>query len=346
MAGLFNAAEGRRPAFFEMYAQERLIPMLRPAVKHVIAVFAERNVRLLPIHNNADDIITLGLCVLEGHYLRKHAATFAENFYGLQRTSAFGRVGMTLTLWQRICALMWTVLLPAAKEKLDRSYTNQVEAANASGWQNTNQVPGNNTQLATNSTWASIQSRLLPLFVQWYPVAHALFEGTVFIYRLRYMFEHSPYFSPFLHAQGQVVQRLSPQDMLRNSHSSLREQLQWKIRNSEMGPLMRAFQAAQQIVKLGLDSFKYMLLASVFGFRFLDWWYSSETSESIKPKVIAVPPPAFAQWRTPVGFNCLRIGPFVDYATNREPMHQLPPQDLYFAIPASLLILNSTNAAQ
>jgi len=172
MAGLFNAAEGRRPAFFEMYAQERLIPMLRPAVKHVIAVFAERNVRLLPIHNNADDIITLGLCVLEGHYLRKHAATFAENFYGLQRTSAFGRVGMTLTLWQRICALMWTVLLPAAKEKLDRSYTNQVEAANASGWQNTNQVPGNNTQLATNSTWASIQSRLLPLFVQWYPVAH------------------------------------------------------------------------------------------------------------------------------------------------------------------------------
>ena len=73
-------------------------------------VLAERNPRLLlSLHNHADKVITGGLVVLEGYFLRKHGATFAENFYGLQRAPGFGAPGGNLTLRQQLSGVLFAV---------------------------------------------------------------------------------------------------------------------------------------------------------------------------------------------------------------------------------------------
>ncbi len=52
------------------------------------------------------------------------------------------------------------------------------------------------------------------VFHRYYRYFHAIYEGTLFIYQIRYLFSLSQYFSPFLHLTGQKVQRMSAEDMV------------------------------------------------------------------------------------------------------------------------------------
>jgi len=332
----------RRPAFFEMYAQERLVPMLRPAIKHVIAVrphclsfstapffsdecaacghlsqvLAERNPRLLWLHNAADNVLTGGFVMLEGYFLRKHGATFAENFYGLQRAPSFGGSGAgKLTLRQQLSSVLCMVLLPHWKEKLDDWYNEELEASDSTSWRyHARQAAaraaeaegageeGEGHEVGLGGVQlAQLKEKLRGWLVRLYPVLHAVFEAVVLLYRLRYMFDYGNHFHPFLHAQGLVVQRMSMHDQL--AQPSFRDQLQRRVRENEMGLGMRLLQTSQKAAQMGLDSIKYMLLMSVFGFRFMDWWYSSDTNAAVRPKMQLVPAPKAAPPPHPDGIQ-------------------------------------------
>jgi len=170
------------------------------------------------------------------------------------------------------------------KNKLDEWYKSRESAA--SMWVQ------HSTQAEAVETSNVGRLRHLVKSVASYPAFHSMFEALMLIYRVGYMFEHVAYFSPFLHAQQLVVQRMSMMDILQQNKTSFREQLQRKIAKNDMGLLMKLLKTGRNLVHLGLDSIKYFLLASVFSFRFLDWWYSSDTSAAIRPKVLVVPPPS------------------------------------------------------
>src|SRR4051812_14427592 len=78
----FNNTDPTRPSFFEMLAQQEMVPVLRPAVTylfdvtndicHFILIFqvlAQRSSRLSILSRFADEVFSIGLLVLENHYL-------------------------------------------------------------------------------------------------------------------------------------------------------------------------------------------------------------------------------------------------------------------------------------
>lgn len=64
-------ADPYRPSFFELVAQEQLSHLLKPAVRYVLTVLAQRNPRyLLRIVNRFDEIYALLMLAVDQHYLR------------------------------------------------------------------------------------------------------------------------------------------------------------------------------------------------------------------------------------------------------------------------------------
>lgn len=75
-----------KPSLFELVAQEQLRDLLQPALKYVLVIFAQSYPRyLLRIVNRHEEFYAFIMFFVERHYLRKHNASFAENFYGLKR---------------------------------------------------------------------------------------------------------------------------------------------------------------------------------------------------------------------------------------------------------------------
>lgn len=65
------ATDPFRPSFFELIAQEQLSDLLKPAIRYVLTVLAQRNPRyLLRVVNRFDEIYTLLMLAVERHYLR------------------------------------------------------------------------------------------------------------------------------------------------------------------------------------------------------------------------------------------------------------------------------------
>lgn len=65
------AADPFRPSFFELMAQEQLASLLKPAVRYVITVLAQRYPRyLLRIVNRFDELYALIMLAVNRHYLR------------------------------------------------------------------------------------------------------------------------------------------------------------------------------------------------------------------------------------------------------------------------------------
>src|SRR5690349_17027219 len=55
---------------------------------------------------------------------------------------------------------------------------------------------------------------LLRAFTLGYPFINAVYEGSIFIYQLLYLYDYTSYFSPFHHLQGLTLKRLSVQEMV------------------------------------------------------------------------------------------------------------------------------------
>ena len=112
----FGSGAQSRPSFFEMVAQQDMMPRLQPALKHVLLVrhtlsptttvpelfqvIVQRHPELEWLISWSDEIFYAGLLWLESHFLRHYGtqlwcsisyrldSSFAENFYGLKRIRA------------------------------------------------------------------------------------------------------------------------------------------------------------------------------------------------------------------------------------------------------------------
>ncbi|QRW19188.1 ankyrin repeats [Rhizoctonia solani] len=84
--GDITGLDPNRPSLLELIAQEQLRDTLQPAIKYILAVFAQQYPRyLIRLVNRFEEFYSILMLIVERHYLKVHGASFAENFYGLKR---------------------------------------------------------------------------------------------------------------------------------------------------------------------------------------------------------------------------------------------------------------------
>lgn len=113
------------PTLFELSMANNLASSLRPAFDYVINVFANRGHEwALYANTKKSELFALLVFGVERHYLDEYESSFAENFYGLKRTTSNGQ---RLTKMNKISSLLEVVLLPYLRSK---SHERQIRSVN------------------------------------------------------------------------------------------------------------------------------------------------------------------------------------------------------------------------
>ncbi|MEE6469702.1 hypothetical protein FKM82_008731 [Ascaphus truei] len=187
-----------RPSIFEVVAQESLMAAVRPALHHVIKVFAESNpVRYGTLWRWFDELYTLLDLLLQQHYLSWASSSFSENFYGLKRVAlgTSGR-GQRLARHEYWRSLLLLVLVPYLRVKLEKLVSRLREEADYS------------IQHPT-----SFCKKFDKVILAAYPFAKFAWEGWFLFYQLRYILGNARHHSPLLGLAGVQLARLTVEDL-------------------------------------------------------------------------------------------------------------------------------------
>ncbi|GAM23075.1 hypothetical protein SAMD00019534_062500, partial [Acytostelium subglobosum LB1] len=331
----FNNGDPNRPSFFEMFAQHQMMPSFKPALKYIFTVLSQRNPRLSVIVKYHDEFFYSLLLLLEYHYLKYYEASFSENFYNLKRSIKVSKTGdpLLLRLWDpskaalseqstasaprsnentvkqlnkqsllsimskapkdkeskpitmrdKRMSILFLVFLPYLKAKLDELYKRESDPINTLGL------------LDNEASQHPFIKTLRKLFLKVYPVISATYEASFFIYQLLYLYEYTDFYTPFLHFQRIVLKRLTHQDIENhaNAVSARRNERIAYVRNWPY-----VFTPVVKVLDSILDYSKFILPASVFLFKSLEWWYSENRQSTPS---LPVPPPPSIPKRAPDG---------------------------------------------
>ncbi|GLC38299.1 hypothetical protein PLESTB_001750900 [Pleodorina starrii] len=173
--------------------------------------------------------------------------------------------------------------------------------------------------------------RLAGALVAAYPWMHAAMEGTTFAYHLSYLLGASSVHHPVLHALGVCVARTSSKDLMdaekakQGRRQALLQALSaalatatatataapgsgtapaaptaaWSVVAAATASARRAAASARYGLLRGLlaarwlaeDHARSALILAVFGFKALEWWYSTAEGSLARGKVLPPPPP-------------------------------------------------------
>ncbi|KAG1715968.1 hypothetical protein ID866_1192 [Astraeus odoratus] len=212
-----------KPSLFELVAQEQLRDLLQPALKYVLAVFAQRYPRyLIRIVNRHEEFYAMIMLFVERYYLLKYNASFAEKFYGLKRrrrawiptersTAAVGGIPAGEKLRNREIwrSLFFLVAVPYLRAKA-QDYYEQLGGGVASDLLeesgDSQRVQGHSDETLTGR-WNRAYKRLFP----W---ANTSFEVWLLAYNVAYLFERTPFYRPWLAWIGVDLRRLGAQDFV------------------------------------------------------------------------------------------------------------------------------------
>ncbi|TFK29232.1 hypothetical protein FA15DRAFT_664146 [Coprinopsis marcescibilis] len=287
-----------KPSLFELVAQEQLKDLLQPALKYVLAVFAHRYPRyLIRIVNRHEEFYALVMLIVERRYLMKHNASFSENFYGLKRRrrpyietdrtkAAIGQVpaGERLRsreIWQ---SLVFLVGIPYVRAKA-HDYFEELGGGVSSDVLEESM----DTRQVRFLTDQSLAGRSRRAFRKFYPWLNLTFEAWLLLWNVRYLFNRTSAYRPWLSWIGVDLRRLGVEDL--NAMASLAT----KSTSSEgLSSISRLKLLLRNSPKLLLDSLRLLLPTAIFFVKFLEWWYSPGSparSLSSAPVGPAIPPP-------------------------------------------------------
>ncbi|TPX42552.1 hypothetical protein SeLEV6574_g05535 [Synchytrium endobioticum] len=290
-----------RPSYFELVNQDKMTDMLRPALRYVLTVYAQRYPRyLLRMVNHHDELYALLMLIVENHYLREWGASFAENFYGLKRvparTAFRGRGALEgLSEYHIYSSLLFMVGLPYIKGKLDQCYEALSGGPGGHLFGNVFEDDEESTPQTPREFMPNFLKKAKQAFRTTYPYTDGVYNAVLFAYQLAYMFNRTDYFSPWLHLCRVQVRRMSPRDF--KAHAE-KEDLARKALSSALSsgsPRQLAKYIFTLTITRGFDFLKYLLPMSVFFFKFLEWWYHSgfhkqASAQPIPPPPDSVPP--------------------------------------------------------
>ncbi|KAG2272857.1 hypothetical protein Bca52824_067412 [Brassica carinata] len=263
--------DGTRPTFFEMAAAQQLPSSLRAALTY-------------PRHYE-DEFFASLMLILEGHSLRTTDASFAESLYGLKRKSVRLRLrlskGSGLEKRQRILSVVFLVVLPYFKSKLHGKYNKEREARlRESIW-------GEEDQGFDEADFFTGRK----VCTVCYPWMHASSEGLSFTYQLLYLLDATGFYSLGLQALGVQVCRATGQELMDTSSriSKIRNHERERLRGPPwLKTVQRALLSCSYAV---LDYAQTGLIAAVFIFKMMEWWYQSAEERLTAPTVYPPPPP-------------------------------------------------------
>ncbi|RHZ59980.1 hypothetical protein Glove_360g37 [Diversispora epigaea] len=303
MSNIGSGADIYRPSLFELIAQEKLREMIRPALRYILSVYAQRYPRyLLRIVNRYDELYTIMMLFIEKHYLKEWSASFAENFYGLKRSRLL-KIKLNLPeavpdkelrqlrdkdIWS---SLFFLVGLPYIKIKLDDLYEKVSGGAGARLLGEMFPIRDNFNEGHLQLNFKERARRLLrSLFRNFYPWVNAIYYGSILIFNIFYVYDKTPYYTPWLKLMGIRIQRMSAQDY--REHYIRMNQQRPSLNLQGMTRLQATRYLLSIILSRGFDFLKILLPMSIFFFKFLEWWYSSEFSKRASgDNDIEMPPP-------------------------------------------------------
>ncbi|KAH8118535.1 cyclin-dependent protein kinase inhibitor [Phellopilus nigrolimitatus] len=292
----FNDVGGdpSRPSLFELVAQEQLRDLLQPALKYVLSVFAQRYPRyLLRVVNRHEEFYALVMLIVERHYLRTHAASFAENFYGLKRRRrplyeterAKAAVGSSsgegkLREQDLRHSLFFLVAVPYLRAKAQDYFEALGGGVDPS-------LFDENTIRSTLDAEDSLISRLRAAYRKIYPWLNMSFEVWLMCYNLAYLFDRTAFYRPWLSWIGVDLRRLGPEDTASGLPAHSNDVSDPVIHTARPKLILRS-------PRLLLESLKILLPTAIFFVKFLEWWYSPSSparTVSAPPTGPPIPPP-------------------------------------------------------
>ncbi|CAG8536999.1 523_t:CDS:2 [Paraglomus brasilianum] len=300
MSDLGSSADIYRPTLFELISQEKMRDLLQPAVKYVLSIYAQRYPRyLLRIVNAHEEFYALIMFFVERHYLKEWGGSFAENFYGLKRIRSLRKGKVLLeeeTSHKELKklrdvdvsrSLIFLVGLPYVKAKLDDLYERLGGGIEA-------QLLGDDSDEEDyeDTSQMNRSDRLISYFKRgfkrWYPWINFLYHSSIWIFVVAYLAEKTRYHSPWLKLLGIEVRRMSLQDY--------QEYFKRKSRRQTPAPPSTWLEACRRSLIVGLagilNLLKIILPMSIFFYKFLEWWYSSDYAKRIAgDSTVNVPPP-------------------------------------------------------
>jgi peroxin-12 len=326
-----------RPSFFECIAADKLIQGLKPAFKYLLANVTNYLPSLNLLSEYNEEIFYTLLYCIESHYLSNYNSSFSENFYGLRRVklttnyslsmqrygnnstnssgateysnqllfninSKLGQYFANMRPRDRSFSLLYLIIFPYLKAKLDRKYNNLTQEIGEDGFENVNS--------AVNSRNMSLLTRC---FIKCYPYFHSLVELTHFLYQLQYLFEFSIFYSPQSFLLKQVVRRISMEDMQaqqklqQSAANSLETSGNFNEIWSDSVPRSFLAKLSDLISKLGVSAANYAkfgILIALFTYKFLEWYNSPSNSTIQNQRKLPIPPAALPpQPRTETGVS-------------------------------------------
>ncbi len=271
--------EGLVPSFFECIAEQYFVDALQPALSYLFAILAPRSQAAAWALRHDSEIFFGGLAAVNWHFLRHYNATFAENFYSLQRASV---PGVPLTPRQQVGSLLMSTGVPFLRSKLEDWY--EPYAGLALEVQGEEMSDARRRLEQHGPAWKRLAVRA-------YPWLRGLLEGSTFVFQVLYLHRRTKFFSLLLRLLNLRLIRLAPEDVEAHEKISLvsREGVSRRLSSNVFGRLLAT------LLFGAMDVAQYVLPVSVFVYRFAEWWNSDENEALRGPKeVLRIPPPPSA----------------------------------------------------
>jgi len=235
---------------------------------------------------------------VERHYLRKHGASFSENFYGLKRRrkpyieperarAATGGIPEAEKLGNKEIqrSLLLLVGLPYLRAKA-QDYYEELGGGVASDILD----EGMDARQLRALTDQSFKGWLRRAFKASYPWINTSFEAWLLVCNIAYLFDRTPFYRPWLSWIGVDLRRLGLDDFRAASLGASAK----TSRALPKGLIERIRRLISTSPHLLFDSLRLLLPTAIFFIKFLEWWYSPNSparSLSVSPLGPAVPPP-------------------------------------------------------
>lgn len=314
---LLSPLDELKPSLFELLSEQQLSALIPPSLRYLLAVATHRYPRyLIRFLNNYDELYALLSLVVEKYYLETFGGGFTENFYGLKREKVLrlrgGEIARTALsvpvearerlhvrnsragVWKNLLVM---VGVPYIKRKLDESYDIHI-APSASLSVGLGGVEGrrylDRDAIPPNPTLRQRMAWAYKWFLRHvYPSVHAAYYFSILAFSLGYLFDGTKYSSPFLWMIGTRIRRMNGTDYKAIEEAS-KISLAAAANPARSGSgLAGVFHPSVLWPRL-LSSLRLLLPASIFGLKFLEWWYQSDFSRQLSKKAadgLELPPP-------------------------------------------------------
>ncbi|PKI82735.1 Pex12p [Malassezia vespertilionis] len=293
-----------RPSFFELIAQAQLAELLKPAARYVLTVLAQRNPRyLLRIANRFEEIYALLMLLVDRHYLRTWNASFTENFYGLmrRRCPAISAKRIEASASQRAlqeaqrlrpreinASLFMLVGAPYIEAKLTQYWEHL-----GGGISDANDLFNDEPAFRGVAHEQTLRQKWEGVFRKGYPYAKVFYQLWMLAYNIGYLFNRTPYWRPWYRWLRMDVRRMQGNEQPLVSLTTRPLPPPTKF------PLLFLWALSKRGSAFVFEMLKYALPASIFFFKFLEWWYSpsnprrrsNDDGDAATTKNIAPPEP-------------------------------------------------------